>query len=292
MDKGMESLGDFLARWRIPAEEALIPPPQRVSANDGGSQKIESRFTTTLSTDALCQHCLDSGFVYEDSINERSEVLAIAVPCAHCRGDRQTQAVERRRESAGFPVPEHGGRWTFDAYKGVNEKAEMARETVKTWTMDSDTPWLFLLGTPGTGKTHLACAAAESLVDIGYGAAFHVAPELMNDLRAAIGKDQQSRRKGEWELEGLAMDNLRSRLMDTPVLVLDELGPGRRTEFAQEQLYEIVGHRYQKRMRFIVTTNVDPASLDERIVSRLSDRRICRQIVMEWEDFRKTAVGQ
>ena len=56
------------------------------------------------------------------------------------------------------------------------------------------------------------------------------------------------------------------------IVVLDDLGAERRTEWAQEKVYEVVDARYTAGLRTIACSNRQPESWDERILSRLCDR--------------------
>lgn len=118
---------------------------------------------------------------------------------------------------------------------------------------------LVLFGPVGSGKTGIAVGCLKRLWTLG-----------VNDLAFASAPDM---------IEGLRPDG-KARLhdfQDPRVLVLDDLGSTRCTEWERDRIYAILQARYAYQRPTIVTTNVaiddlaDPDALGERTVSRLID---------------------
>src|SRR5438105_4159382 len=66
-----------------------------------------------------------------------------------------------------------------------------------------------------------------------------------------------------------------------PVPVLDDLAPRSPTPWAQEKLFQLINHRYNERLPTVVTTNIAPEQLDERLRTRLPDASLARVYVLE-----------
>jgi len=153
-------------------------------------------------------------------------------------------------------------------------------------------PGLLFLGAPGTGKTHLAVAALRGLIAKGHEGVFFDFQTLLNQIRS--GYDQAS---GSMDREAYRT------ALDAEILVLDDLGAHRITDWVEDTVTSIITHRCNHRKATIVTTNLDkesrgdgsPAdiyskfSLAERIGMRAYSRlfEMCKLIEMpEVEDYR------
>lgn len=173
-------------------------------------------------------------------------------------------------------VPE--GRWHFSDYRCEgNAAAEMliALSTVQGWAGGQlELPWVFMLGRPGTGKTHLSCAAVQALVGGSVHARYEYLPDLIDDLRAH-------------QTDGWYQERI-SQLRAVEALVLDDLGASPLTDWAQGEIVKLVDYRYREHAPLIVTTNAAPEQLEERLIDRLEDHRMSRVVPMLWESYRRT----
>ena len=127
-----------------------------------------------------------------------------------------------------------------------------------------------LSGASGCGKTHIAAAIVNRLLERGEPALFVVVPDLLDHLRSAYqpGAD-------------VGYDELFERVRNAPVLVLDDLGTQAQTPWAQEKLFQLINHRFNTRLPTVVTTNLLPEQLDDRLRTRLTDAGIARVYVLE-----------
>jgi DNA replication protein DnaC len=138
---------------------------------------------------------------------------------------------------------------------------------------------LLLYGRVGSGKTHLAVAALKKMMDMGLDGRFWNVNDLFREMRAKFG-------------EGQGDETLLDDLMECDVLVLDDLGTHRSTDFVLDRLYLIINQRYEAMKPIIVTTNLELGQLyeefEERIGSRLNE--MCFLVSFMGEDFRMRAV--
>jgi DNA replication protein DnaC len=130
--------------------------------------------------------------------------------------------------------------------------------------------WIVLSGASGCGKTHIAAAIVNRILERGEPALFVVVPDLLDHLRSAYqpGAD-------------VGYDELFERVRNAPVLVLDDLGTQAPTQWAQEKLFQLINHRFNARLPMVVTTNLAPEQLDERLRTRLTDASIARVYALE-----------
>jgi DNA replication protein DnaC len=107
---------------------------------------------------------------------------------------------------------------------------------------------LWFDGPVGTGKTSLAILVAKAARDAGRSYAVYPVPLLLARIKRTFDRD--------------ASDNYLTffrQLCSVDVLVLDDLGAEKQTEWVLEQLYSIVNERWQDRRSIVVTTNLpDP----------------------------------
>jgi DNA replication protein DnaC len=156
---------------------------------------------------------------------------------------------------------------------------------------------LLIIGKIGTGKTHLAVGITKELIlNKGISCLFYDYRELLKEIQNSYNATVQT----------TELDVLRP-VFETDVLVLDELGAVKPTEWVWDTVSLILNTRYNDNRTTIITTNFEdqPAaganggsavraaaraeSLGDRIGERMRSRlhEMCRIIKMEGEDFRQ-----
>jgi len=114
-------------------------------------------------------------------------------------------------------------------------------------------PGIMFVGEPGTGKTHLAVAALRGLISKGHEGMFYDFQALLNHIRS--GYDQAS---GTMDREAYRT------ALETEILVLDDLGAHRITDWVEDTVTSIITHRCNARKATIITTNLSNAEPGRR----------------------------
>ena len=120
-------------------------------------------------------------------------------------------------------------------------------------------------GDKGTGKTHIAAAIANYLLNKGTAVIFMTERTLLGKIREAYSKSRNYGNDGQSESE------IRRIYETVPLLVIDDLGKEKATEWTLATLYAIIDGRYDRAMPTIITTNYDTHNLIKRITPQDGD---------------------
>ena len=150
----------------------------------------------------------------------------------------------RRLKNEGFSDPAMLD-WIFENDNGRNPQMHHAHRYVEQWqTMRAENLGLLLWGGVGTGKSFLARCIANALMEQEVPVRMTNFARILNELNNSFS----------------GRNDIVDKLCRYPPLVIDDFGMERGTEYALEQIYNIVDSRYRSRKPLIVTTNL---TLDE-----------------------------
>ena len=185
--------------------------------------------------------------------------------------------VERNR-SVGLPDPELR-KHTFENDLGYNPKQiAIAKQYVQHWEeFQASSTGLLLWGDVGTGKSYIAGCIANALLDKGV-------PVIMTNFARRLNKltDMYSGDRNAY------IDSFKKY----PLMIIDDLGMERDSEFAREQVFSVIDSRYRSQLPMIVTTNLSLEELKDttdlpkaRIYDRVLER--CLPIKVNEQNIRE-----
>ena len=178
----------------------------------------------------------------------------------------------QRNRSIGLPEPLHRP-YTFDRDKGYPpELMVKARRYVDNWEqMYQNGMGLLLWGDVGTGKSYAAGCIANALLDRGVSVMMTNFSRILNSLASL-----------QWGDRNKHIDDLNQYSL----LIIDDLGIERGTEYVLEQVYSVVDGRYRSGKPLIVTSNLTLQQLREpqdmahaRIYDRVLERCVPIRVV-------------
>lgn len=170
----------------------------------------------------------------------------------------QERAKEKQARLAAASIPDLFRNWTFYTFP---HKEHGAYQTVMEYAGEGKiTQSLLLSGSFGTGKTSLAVSVLQKRIDEhGERGLYTNVSELFEEIKSLFGRENAS-------------SMLMNRVLNVPLLVLDDLGAERGTEWVQSNLYNILNYRLTHNKPTIVTTNLDMQELDMQLGARTVER--------------------
>jgi DNA replication protein DnaC len=200
--------------------------------------------------EANCPVCGGTGY----RIIERGG-LSGAEPCP-CAAISRGRSI---KEAAGIPPNYENA--TLDNFQipQDNPTARLGLGTVlmqvKSFVREFPTaekPGLLLVGETGTGKTHLAVAALKALLEKGHEGVFFDYQNLLDRIRS--GYDRTS---------GASDKEAYRSALDADILLLDDLGSHRVTDWVEDIVTSMITYRCNHRKPLIATTNVSDDNVME-----------------------------
>lgn len=191
------------------------------------------------------------------------DIVSCLCKCASERMDAEDRALKKREEMGRIQslrvqgIQDKAAReHTFDKAEQTEEIAK-CRKYVERWPeMLANNIGLMFWGAVGNGKTFAASCIANALIDRGIPVLVTSFPRILN--------------------AGWDKSEIISQMNRFPLMVIDDLGTERKSEYAQEIVYSVVDERYKAGKPLIITTNLTYAEIKseedmsyQRIYSRI-----------------------
>lgn len=167
----------------------------------------------------------------------------------------------------------------ISSYETAEKAFQGARKFVKDFIRGENPDGLMFSGSVGCGKTFLAGAIANALLEQGIEVLFIVVPDLLDEIKATYGYQENS--------------NTEHSLLETarkvPLLILDDLGAHNYTDWVRNKIYSIINYRLNNNLSTVITTNLDLNELKEFLGERTTSRiiQMCQlYLILVEEDIR------
>ncbi|MCC8105238.1 MAG: ATP-binding protein [Clostridiales bacterium] len=171
--------------------------------------------------------------------------------------------------------------WTFDKADD-SPVIRTAKKYTDSWTnAKANNLGLLLWGDVGTGKSFAAACIANELLDRGVPVLMTNFSKILNQMGAMYSEERY---------------RYIASLSAFDLLIIDDLGIERNTDYALEQVYAVIDERYKAGKPLIVTTNLtigDIRNADEVFHARIYSRilELCTPVQVRGKD-RRTEIGQ
>lgn len=237
-----------------------------------------------------CPRCGESGIQRVRHYVHIRRPPVLWVECAACekarREAKQRRWIEenitrirQRKTVAGIEGPLQ--KRSFDGFEAKSEEQRGVLDSAKIFADGHGPIWLAFCGRTGTGKSHLALAIANHMIESGSRSICYVKViGMMRRFRATFN----SKNVGETEEE------VASYYQHVDLLVLDEFGIRKElSEWEGMTLDDILNYRWEQEKRTIIISNMTPKQMflaaGERIESRFAE--LGDIVDFTWDDYRK-----
>lgn len=219
---------------------------EMASMMERNSNNVPSSGNEYLAEDGLLHCCTCKGKV-QTEIEFFGKKIKVRCIC-QCRIDEMNaqKEIERQQElerirNVCFHETNMAS-WTFENDDQSNPKLSKAMMNYADQFADfkKESKGLLLYGTVGTGKTYYAACIANRLIDNGYRVLMTNFARLTNTIQ------------GKFEDKQEYIDDLNRYSL----LIIDDLGAERKSEYMQEMVFNIIDSRYRSGLPFIITTNL------------------------------------
>jgi DNA replication protein DnaC len=139
---------------------------------------------------------------------------------------------------------------------------------------------LLLIGTTGTGKTHISTAIAKTVISQGFDVLYDSVQNIINDF------ESDKFRSGYSQSEPVS-----SKYLECDLLIIDDLGAEFITQFSVSALYNLINTRQNKGLSTIISTNLSAGELAGKYEGRIYSRIIGADYTVlrfEGNDYRIT----
>ncbi len=198
-------------------------------------------------------------------------------------------AIQKRQERVagllqGSGLKQRFKKRTFESFIVKNENDAAYQEALyfAKYFKDCDRG-LLLLGNVGTGKTHLAAAIANYLMQELYTVVFGNITDIIARIYDTYDKESE-----------ISTAEIINYLTTVDLLIIDDLGKEYATENAKALIYQIINTLYEDERLVVITTNLNSKELTERLgaatVSRITEMTI--PVIMQGPDWRIKGAGQ
>lgn len=240
--------------------------------------KFEIKTDDTLPIQILMATCPSCTEEYKNWKNSQEEIEK-----KKREEEYQVMMYEKRLRKFGVS-PRHFYK-TFENYEAKTKEQKLALKTcqyVSQKVTEGVSKNIIMVGSVGTGKTHLASAMCHYLADFGdkYNVKMATVTEIIRYYRSSYSNDND-----------LTEDKVISTLTNKDLLIIDELGTSKGDDKELNILFEVINNRYEYKRPTVLISNLDIDAVKELLGQRIIDRLKedgCRVLGMAWESHRET----
>lgn len=249
--------------------------PLFVVPNEADEEEFQQDAEQFQEAPEVCQLCYGSGMEF---------VEGGVRPCQCRKQNSHTKLLQTAR------IPKRYENCHLTNYRPNNRSQRLAQtfaaKLIQEYTPYYDERGLLFTGPVGVGKTHLAVSILKGLIERGFSCMFYEFGGLLKEIQNSYNYVSQT---SEWKVL--------EPVFNAEVLVLDEIGASKPTDWVRDTMAHIINTRYNDKKLTIFTTNFPDKTasereetLEDRIGIRLRSRlyEMSRTVLMDGDDFRRS----
>lgn len=216
-------------------------------------------------------------YLAKSTENNWDSATYLTALCEEELNQRYIRRIARFQKESKLPVGKTLSSIDFSHIAQIDQGRIEAMSFDPSWVKRADN--ILFFGPSGTGKTHLAAAICNGLIEQGIRVRYYQATALVQELQRA--RDE------------LLLEKLFLRLDKFKVLLIDDIGYVRKSEAETHVLFELIAHRYETGSMIITANHPfsdwDKIFSDTMMTVAAIDRLVHHGIIMEIqaESFRK-----